>query len=305
MDGGLVDVFGYNDFRAFLRDWIERGRRSGAGISYRWFAQRLNSTDPGLVHRVVTGRRPLPSDRLEDFVEVLALEPDEADYFRALVELAQAPTKDLQAAAHARCVELRSRDGAGDVARADILEMTRSWLVPVILEMVEMPAFVDDPGWIAAQTDPPATPEEVVRAIEVGTRLGYLARREGRLVRTDPTLQTAVRVPREATWEWHRDALGIATDGLARLPADQAWQRETCFVGGTYAVPASRIPELCKIFWELQHKISGLADEWAEPADRVVQVTFSLIPVARGDSFPTEADPPPDDPEWPPTEKKT
>jgi uncharacterized protein (TIGR02147 family) len=274
-----LDVFDYGNFREYLADWFEAAQRLDARVSHRWFAQRLGSANPSVLLNVIQGRRSLPEDRVDAFIEVLGLQGANADYFRALVAFAQAPSRSAADAAFATLAELRTRRRAPGVP-GDAFDFMGSWWIPAVYEMVRFPDFVEDPDWIATRTDPPITPEQAARALRLCEDLGFLRRAEGRLVQAQPTLQTTERVGRLSSWPYHRDGLDNAARGLQRLQHDEAFQEESAFVGCSVAVPADRIAEVRRMLFELQHRICGMAEEWGEP-DRVVQLTMAMVPVAR------------------------
>ena len=110
-----LDVFDYGNFREYLADWLEAARGVDPRVSHRWFAKRLGSANPSVLLNVISGRRSLSDDRVDDYVEVLGLTGVDADYFRALVAFAQAPNRAAADAAFATLAELRTRRRAPGV----------------------------------------------------------------------------------------------------------------------------------------------------------------------------------------------
>jgi uncharacterized protein (TIGR02147 family) len=288
-----LDVFEYSDFRRFLVDWLELARKADPRVSYRWFAtQRLHVADPSALKHVLTGRRRISPARIGDFAAALDLYADEAEYFRALVEWAQSGSQHAADAAHARVVALRSRRFAGDLRSADQATVLGSWICPALLEMVRWPEFREDPAWIAARTEPPIAPEDAAVALETLVRAGYLVRDDaGRLGQVHTTVQTPMQVSAIASWSYHRDGLELASDGLRKLPSNRAYQEESAFYGGTFAVPLSRMKQVKELLYNLQHDISALCGGFQETPDRVVHLVVAMVPVARAESAPSEPEP--------------
>jgi uncharacterized protein (TIGR02147 family) len=289
MDRGSipVSVFDYDDFRKFLGDWLEAARAADPRVSHRWFAQRLGSTNPSALSHIVKNRRPLTEDRVPAFARILGLDATEAEYFAALVAFGQAETAAAADAAFATLTELRTRRSAAGVP--DAFAFFGSWAIPAIYEMTRFPNFDEDPAWIAERTDPPISPEEAARALEICERLGFLSRCEGRLRPGDGTVRTPERVKALATWPYHRDGLGHAVRGLHRLYGDVEFQAESAFLGSSFAIPVSRVAEIRKLLYEVQHRIVGMAEQWSDESDRVMHLTLSMVPVARAE--PPESEP--------------
>src|SRR5690349_8932600 len=57
-----LDVFDYGNFREYLVDWFEAAQRLDSRVSHRWFAQRLGSSNPSVLHNVISGRRSLTDE---------------------------------------------------------------------------------------------------------------------------------------------------------------------------------------------------------------------------------------------------
>src|SRR5205809_2149006 len=90
---GVIDVFSYQDFRVFLRDFYTDRRQVDRKFSIRFFARRAGLRSENYLKVVMDGRRNLTAKNLPKFVKGLGLGPTQAEFFEALVNLNQA--KDL------------------------------------------------------------------------------------------------------------------------------------------------------------------------------------------------------------------
>jgi uncharacterized protein (TIGR02147 family) len=283
-----VDIFAYEDFRVYLEDWLVAARRENPSASHRWFAQKVGTRDPSVLTAILTRRRRLTPERTRRFAEALGLDPEETEYFGALVDWAQARTREATEAAYARMVGARTRRHAGDVTRDAAFALFRAWYIPAILEMVGLRGFREDPEWIALHTEPPITASQAAEALELGLELGYLERRGGRLVPTASTRRTPLKVTRMANWAYHRDALELASASLQRMRGNKPYQQETGFMAGAYAIPRSMLPQVRELLYDVSHAISGLAAQSPEPAEDVFHLEMALFPVARTGDDPEE-----------------
>src|SRR3954468_669767 len=85
-----VDVFNYQDFRSFLRDFYKERRLKDRKFSIRFFARRAGLRSQNYLKVVMDGRRSLTSRNMPKFVKGLGLDTSQAEYFEALVNLNQA-----------------------------------------------------------------------------------------------------------------------------------------------------------------------------------------------------------------------
>ena len=85
-----LDVFSYQDYRDFLRDFYLQRRQVDRKFSIRFFARRAGLKSENYLKVVMDGRRNLTTRNLPKFVKGLGLGPSQAEYFEALVNLNQA-----------------------------------------------------------------------------------------------------------------------------------------------------------------------------------------------------------------------
>src|SRR5579863_779180 len=86
----IIDVFSYQDFRAFLKDFYRERRQKDRKFSIRFFARRAGLRSQNYLKVVMDGRRSLTPRNLPKFIKGLGLGGTEAEFFEALVNLNQA-----------------------------------------------------------------------------------------------------------------------------------------------------------------------------------------------------------------------
>lgn len=276
------DLYAHADYRRYLAEWFEAEKEINPRFSHRMLARRLGLTDPSALLNVMRGRRRLGDDRIDAVASAIGLEGDSAAYFRALVEFGQAPDAEARNRAFGTLAGLRSRHLPPEVDPARFA-LLASWVVPAVRELVTLPGFREDAAWIAAQLDPPITATEATQVLQLVERLGFLRRESGRLVAAEPTVRTSPMVAALSSYPYHRDAHALGARALQRVHdgGQQLASEETAFVGCTLSIPSARIPELRAALFEMLGKLLHETEGWAEPTDRVMQVSINLFPVSR------------------------
>ncbi len=88
-----MDIYQYEDFRAFLDDSFEEKRKTQPAAdgkyTHRKLAAEAGFTNPGYFNDVVKGRRTLSDPAGEKLIAVFGLKANEAEYFRLLVAYGQ------------------------------------------------------------------------------------------------------------------------------------------------------------------------------------------------------------------------
>jgi uncharacterized protein (TIGR02147 family) len=278
------DVLEYAEYRKYLSDWFDAKKAEQPKLSHRWVMRRVGSRDPSVLISIVSGRRPLAADRLDAFVDMLELDGVRAEYFRALVAFGEAQTPQAASAAWTTLAELRFEENVRGI-RADELEFLSTWYIPATHELARNPAFQGTAAWVAAHLEPAITEDEAQRALDVCARLGYLVEADGGLRYAQISAVTAPMVRKLASWPYHRDGLALADRGLQKIRAgaDRHFIAGTVFLGGTFAVHESRLPELRRAVFDLLTRLGATTDAWEDTPDRVLQVEVSMVPVGRMD----------------------
>src|SRR5262245_11537732 len=102
-----IDVFGFLDYRAFLREFYRRRKHDSALFSFRVFARRAGLQSPNHLKRVMEGERNLSDDGAARYSVALGLEGDAASYFCELVRFNQAKLSNERSAAYRRLTQYR------------------------------------------------------------------------------------------------------------------------------------------------------------------------------------------------------
>lgn len=269
-----VDIFGYLDYRAFLRDSYEHKKRHQRGFSYRWFARKAGLSSPNFLQLVIQGKRNLSSESAQRFAEALGLDTTESRFLGDLVSFNQATTPAEKNAHYERLSSYRKHRAVRALELSEFEYYSR-WYVPVIRELVTCDGFEESPEWIASKLIPPITPAQASQALELLLRLGFLVREEGgRLVQADPLLSTGPEVRSLAVGNFHRQMMERAAASIELV--EREWRDIS-------ALTVALGPEAFKLFKQkivqLRSELLGLSAAEKTPT-RVIQLNFQLFPLA-------------------------
>jgi uncharacterized protein (TIGR02147 family) len=280
--GPDLDVTRYLSYRKYLDDWFQAQKQADRRYSHRLFARRAEVKSPSLLKEVVAGRRNLTPTTVEGFLLALRLEGEDADFFRALVQLDQAETHQDKNRAWERVASCRRfRDARS--REVDFVRYLSSWHYVAIRELALCGDFDPSPEAIAARLHPNIPVKQAADAIALLLELGLLVQHaDGSITAADTTVAT----PHEVAWmtasNYHREMLARAADSLENVPAER---RHLCAL--TVAVPASLVPKLKAEMDAFQERLLHLCDDSAASpegpaADQVYQLNLQLVPLSRG-----------------------
>lgn len=150
------------------------------------------------------------------------------------------------------------------------------WYMPALRELAGLPAFREDPKWIAGMLEPPISPRQAAEALETLCRLGLLVRdAQGRLQQAQALVTTGPGPLGHQIFVYHHAMMDLAKRALDDLPRElrDVSSVTLCVAEGTLAVLKQRIREFRRELLELAE-----ADARAE---RVVQLNLQLFPLSR------------------------
>ncbi|MEO8900342.1 MAG: TIGR02147 family protein [Polyangiaceae bacterium] len=270
-----VDVYGYLDYRAYLRDYYAARKAKSKAFSYRAFSRRAGVASPNYLKLVVEGQRSLSAKMAEKFAQACGLDSDAGRYFTHLVAFNQAKTSSERSQHYGKLTSSQH------YRRAHKLEIAHAayysdWYIPAIRELAATEDFREDPEWIADQLVPTITPLQATRAIETLIDLRLLVRDDtDRLVQADTILSTGPETRGLHITAFHRAMTQRALESIDLVPAqDRDISSLTLCLGrGGLRAFKERLQRFRRELLEL----SALESE----PEQVVQLNFQLFPLSR------------------------
>lgn len=268
-----IDVYGYLDYRALLRDYYEDRKKHGRGFSYRAFSAAAGLRSPNHLKRVIDGDRNLPPEMALRFADACGFEGDDARYFCELAAFNQAQTTRQKRARYEALCRYRGFRKAHklDLAQA---EYHAHWYLPAIRELAASRGFRDDPAWIAKRLLPPISKGEAKKALDTLETLGLLVRdSDGKLVQSEAVVSTGAETAGVHIVNYHRAMMDRAIEAVDLVP-----RSERDISALTLCVTPEGLSDLKQRVQEFRRELVGL-----EGADGkgtiVVQMNFQLYPL--------------------------
>jgi len=270
-----VGVYGYLDYRAYLRDYYAAKKAQSRGFSYRSFSKRAGVASPNYLKLVIEGKRSLSSKMAERFAHACGLDADGSRYFAHLVAFNQAKTSVERAQYYDKLTGFQSYRQAHKLELAHAAYFS-DWYMPAIRELAASREFRSDPEWIADQLIPRITPLEAQRALETLVELGLLLRKpDGKLVQADALLSTGPETRGLHIVAFHRAMTMRAMESIDLVPA-----AERDISSLTLCLGRAGLRTLKDRVQRLRRELLELSAMETDP-EQVVQVNFQLFPLSR------------------------
>ncbi|MCB9600923.1 MAG: TIGR02147 family protein [Sandaracinus sp.] len=270
-----LDVYGYLDYRAYLRDFYETKKAAGRGFSFRSFSKRAGLKSPNYLKLVMDGDRNLTAAMAERFARACGLDDEATDFFCALVAFNQARNATERNAAYARLTGFRRYRQAHQLDLHHAAYHS-NWYLPAIRELASRPDFREDPEWIAKLLVPHITRAEAREALDTLLELGLLERTdEGGLQQTENLVTTGPQTRGLHIGNYHRTMMGraAASIDLVAAPDRDISSLTLCLSEDGLRTIKERIQRFRRELLEL----SALEDD----PRQVIQINFQLFPLSR------------------------
>jgi uncharacterized protein (TIGR02147 family) len=266
-------IYEFLDFRSFLGAWfkaekVRRGRFSKAAVS-----RLLGLPNSRNFFSDILGGRPLSETFQERLVHVLALERNQARYFRALVEWEQATLPERREAAHQVLSEFRRP--AGTVLATHQMEYFGDWRHGAVRALLDTDEFGDEPGRIARRLRPRLTAAEARNSLRLLERLELIARDDRGIWK--PT-DRAIAAP-EGNGEAFVVDLQLQQIELVKQQILSKDGQPRLVATNVVSVSASGYRRLLERIDKFRAEIRALVLDDNEPIEQACQIVLAAVPI--------------------------
>ncbi|MEQ1878334.1 MAG: TIGR02147 family protein [Bdellovibrionia bacterium] len=211
-------IFAYQDYRPFLRDWCAHLKQTQPGFSMRAVAREAGLAS-GYLPMVIAGKRNISADVLERLLPRLHLTVNQQSYFKVLSQMTDSQSQDNSADALQKAQRFhdfqkyRSRE-------SEVYRYMTKWYYVTIREMVALPEFRPDPKWIQSRLAYYIPTSEVAKALEFLIDNSFIeVKKDGTCRLTEKDISCEGSVFSVALGQYHREMLGKVAPAIDQFPS--------------------------------------------------------------------------------------
>lgn len=268
------NLYGYDDYRAFLREWFEAKKVEKATFSLRAFSLRAGFAAHNFCTYLVSGERNCSADSARKIAKAIGLKARSADFFENLVLFNQAKTT-VDCDYYYERMKKAGRSTSYKKLERDQFPFYEKWYYPVLRELMVLSDWNGDCARLAAMVLPPIACEEAEEAVAFLLRTGMVIRGESGKCALAHVVVTSETVPIAIKRRSRHDVLlqGVETiDAVA--PTDKY------IAYSTVAMSRDCFADIRKILDESREAVIARIAADCEPTD-VYEVVFQVFPVTR------------------------
>jgi uncharacterized protein (TIGR02147 family) len=272
----MVNVFEYQNYRKYLRDYYKEQKKKRRYFSYRYFSQKAGINASAFLYYVIENKRNLTKNSIAKIVQAIGFDAQEAAYFENLVFFNQAKTIQEKTLFYSKIVEIRNPIDIHAVDK-DGYEFYSKWYISVIREIVPCINFKDDYKKLGEFLEPSITAKQAKEAIELLERLGFIERDEEGLYHQTNNLLSARPFGEQA---FVIEKLQMEMLQKAMLSYDRIPRRDRMSASTTLSISREAFELFQVKTREFRQELLEMARVDENP-DRVYQFTFNLFPLSR------------------------
>lgn len=270
-----TSLFEYRDYRTFLKDRYEAGRKEGPGFSFRALANRAGFKSSNFLMLVIQGKRNLTQESLVKVSRALNLNKQEGDFFRNLVFFTQAENHQEKDFYFRRLIQSKKFSQLRPIEKNEY-EYYSCWYHPVVRELTVSGEFDGTPEWISGRLHPPITPAQAIKSIELLEKLGLIEKtRNGKWKQSSSVLSTGPELTSVVVHNYHKSLLDV-TRGIM----DELSMKHRDVSALTLGVKKEQLPRLREKIREFRQQILKMVADDTEP-EEVVQLNIQFFPVTK------------------------
>lgn len=266
-------VFGFFDFREFLRARQKWLKTEKPFFTLEYIAQKLDLKSKGHVSLILSGAKTVPDAKIKRLAECFCLEGEEQEFFVNLVHYNQESTYRQKKTYLDRMVALMRMSNKKLVpAQYRICE---KWFYPIVLEVLRLHDFKEDWAAIGKAVRPAITAVEAKEAVQVLCSISLVRKNaRGFLEPTDTVLTFGEGWKSVVARNFQSQTIGMAQQALVGIPVQE---RDISTL--TLSMGRGTFQKIQQSIQLLRKEILAMVQADTQ-ADSVYQMNISLFPVS-------------------------
>ena len=275
MNSTLPNIYSYNDFRKYLKDYQIVRKASDRRFTKSAFSQMLQLPNTrSYINDVLKGKR-VTATFIDRFIKALRFTKDEAHYFRALVHYNQATTPQERELYFDRLISLNKTPRK--ILDDDFVEYYRHWYNSCIRSLLEFYDFTDNYAALARKIIPPVPVKDVKNSITLLKRLKMIKPDKNGFLR--PT-ENAISSPDFMKNEIIRNyQLQYLTTSITTV--SNAGDVPHLISTNTFGVSEKGYKRIQKIVERFRSQVRSAIHKDTDTADKVYHMNIVLSPLSK------------------------
>ena len=274
----IPNIFTYNDFRVYLRDYFTARNVADRQYSHRTMAKELGFPSPNYIKMVMDGNRNIGLRSIDRLMRGLNIGDKEQEYFSYLVFFCQAKTTVEKNYYYGLMSSIRAPLVASSIT-TEAYRYYNEWYHCVVRELVVRAEPPIDCGLIAKKFRPHVTATQVKKSIELLCELGFIqCNDDGSYSQASKILSTDREVVSVGIRNYHLKMIDLGKESIDTVSRDK---REISSL--TLCISDEGMQRIKKRIQDFEDEIFQIAREDSS-VNEVYQANFQFFPLTGEDT---------------------
>ncbi|MBD3317889.1 MAG: TIGR02147 family protein [Chitinivibrionales bacterium] len=274
----LPNIYDYNDFRAYLRDYQRARFLFDKRFSRTGMCRLLGLPNSRSYFNDIVKGKKITAAYVERFIRVLELANSEATFFRALVKFNQAESPGERELYFEQLIRLNR--SPKKVLDRRMYKYYKEWYHSAIRALLDVIDCKGDAKTLAHALNPRITVREARLSIKLLLELGLISRtQEGFLKPVDKCLTTGPYVQDQLIRQYQLQCLQVASTALINQS-----KHPQMFSTKLVSVSPQGFRLIERQLSKFLGEVSSIVHKDTDPADRVYHLDIQLFPASRFDT---------------------
>ena len=272
----LPVIFEYIDFKKYLEDYYSTRKSVDSAFSHSYICHRLGQANSkSYFNNVIKGRAPITPAFVDRFIGFLELKPDEAKYFRALVNYNQTMSPNEKEFFFDQLVRLNSTPHK--VVDKSAYEYYKEWYHTAIRALLDIMDFKDDYKALASRLYPSISKKQARDSIDLLKRTGMITRNSrGFWKPTDKVIVSGDFIKDALVKQFQMKCL---EHGKSVLASESDHRQRTITL--TLSLSDEAIGRITQRMEQFKSEIRSIVHKDEKPASRVFHLNLNLFPMSK------------------------
>lgn len=268
-------IFEYNDFRRYLEDYYQSCHLKDKRFNRSSFSKLLGLPNTRSFFGDVVRGKKISESFTERFITILGLDPDESNYFRALVRHNQSTNPDERQILFEQLISLNKVQRK--IINKNIFDYYRNWYNGAIRAILDYTDFIDDYEGLAKRLIPSVSIRKVKEAISLLKELKLIAPdARGFLKPVEKSITAPEYIQDEMVKQYQ-----IMCADLSRRAILTKYDQPHLFSTNTFSISSDGIKTVEKLIHRFRSEMRACANRDTNKAEITYQLNLFLFPCSQ------------------------
>jgi uncharacterized protein (TIGR02147 family) len=251
----------------FLKLMIEYRKKTEKSFSVHAMTASLRQVSPALVSLILSRKRKITLDRVDELAKLLQLNAQEKIYFRNWISRKDGSEVEGSSSLKTETSPRHSKKEVGTHILSD-------WINVYVKDCFQLQKVQENPELVHRYMASYAHPSRIKKSVDFLLREGHLRRTmEGKIVIEANLAVAETTLPNKKIRQFHKGALGVAKAALDLFPTTERH-------ANTLIIPLNEksYGELLEVVQEFSERLQEFAAHNQESGDRLYQLIVNLSP---------------------------